>query len=217
MPHFRLNGLNQARVVSGVMMSVANSVELPECSAEVAPEARSDDELMELAAAGQRAAFERLVLRYQRHVRQVCARLCGNAAHGDDLAQDVFASLWQLRQCYEARGRFKSYLFTIAVSRCKNWRRDQRRSWLRAEPPENLTTEPNQFDELALIEHRRRLNECVAKLPPEQCAAIALKFGADLDTEQIAQILVCPEATVRSRVFFGIARLRMLTRKWGQP
>lgn len=197
-------------------MAVANPVELPICSHSGAPEAQSDDELMALAAAGQRAAFEWLVRRHQRCVRNVCARLCGGAAHGDDVAQEVLASLWQLRHSYEARGRFKSYLLTVAVSRCKNWRRDHRHSWLRADVPENLTAEQNQLDELLRAEHRRRLQGCIAKLPAEQCEAIALKFGADLDYAQIAEILVCPEATVRSRVFFGIARLRKLVRKWGQ-
>jgi RNA polymerase sigma-70 factor (ECF subfamily) len=81
---------------------------------------------------------------------------------------------------------------------------------------ETLSEQQDQLDQLTFAEHRRHLNECVAKLPVDQCQAIALRFGADLDYAQIAQITDCPEATIRSRIFLGIARLRKLVRKWGE-
>ena len=109
-------------------MSVVHLDVLPACSPDAAVEALNDDELMGLAAAGRREAFELLVLRHQRSVRNLCSRLCGSSAVGDDLAQDVFVALWQLRHSYEARGRFKSYLYAIAISRGKNLRRDNWRA-----------------------------------------------------------------------------------------
>lgn len=198
-------------------MSVVNSMVLPARSQDAAAEALNDDELMGLVAAGQTQAFEWLVRRHQRSVRNVCSRLCGNAALGDDLAQDVFVSLWQLRRRYEARGRFKSYLYTIAVSRCKNLQRSTRRASVLTQRLEDLTPWQDQSDASRLAQQRQLLNECVAKLPLDQREAIALKFGADLDYAQIAQIVACPAATARSRVFLGIAHLRKLFRKWGQP
>ncbi|HXK18461.1 MAG TPA: sigma factor, partial [Polyangiaceae bacterium] len=56
---------------------------------------RADDELMRLAAAGERPAFESLVRRHQARVRAYCARWCGNGSLGDDLAQECFVELWR--------------------------------------------------------------------------------------------------------------------------
>src|SRR5262245_24053254 len=81
---------------------------------------RSDDERMLLAAGGSQAAYENLVRRHQRQVRAYCARWCGSAATGDDVAQECFVELWQRRRDYEPRGKFKAFLFRVASNRCKN-------------------------------------------------------------------------------------------------
>lgn len=47
-----------------------------------------------------------------------------------------------------------------------------------------------------------------ANLPPQQRAAIVLRFYEDLDYPEIAQVLGVVEATVRSHVHRGLAALR---------
>ena len=53
-------------------------------------QARTDDELMRLAAAGLLEAFSELVRRHERAVRGFCARLLASREQGDDAAQEVF-------------------------------------------------------------------------------------------------------------------------------
>jgi RNA polymerase sigma-70 factor (ECF subfamily) len=57
----------------------------------------------------------------------------------------------------------------------------------------------------------------VAKLPDDQRRAILLRYAAELDYDEIAEIVERPEATVRSRVFLGVARLKKLVGNWGRP
>lgn len=197
-------------------MSVADPVVLCLGKADTTLYESNDDDLMAFAGAGRKEAFEHLVRRHQRAVRNVCARLCGSVCLGDDLAQEVFVAAWQFRQAYEPRGRFQSYLFKIAINRCKNHHRDRSRRPQLTQACEPLAAGHNPFDEVNSAEHRRCLNECLTKLSAEQRQVIALKYGADLDYAQIAQIVKRSEATVRSRAFLGIARLRRLIGKWGQ-
>jgi RNA polymerase sigma-70 factor (ECF subfamily) len=197
------------------MMSAADPVLLCQSQAEPAFSDLDDDALMELARVGNAAAFELLVRRHQRAVRNVCARLCSQADLADDLAQEVFVAAWQSRQQYQARGRLLSYLLTFAVNRSKNAARDRFRRAETSEHEHAPTLAGSPFDALSQAEQRQRLNACIAKLPTQQRQVIALKFGADLGYAQIADIVGCPEATARSRVFLAMTQLRRLIGKWG--
>jgi RNA polymerase sigma-70 factor (ECF subfamily) len=198
------------------MMSVAGPVLQYQATPYTALNQRTDDDLMALARRGAKDAFETLVLRHQRVVRSVCARLCADACLGDDLAQEVFVVAWRRRHNFEPRGRFQSYLLTIAVNRSRNVQRHTRRKPEVNEECNAAACDRSPFDEVDLSERRRRLNQCVARLSADQQQVIALKYGADLDYWQIAEIMQRPEATIRSRAFLGLARLRRMIGKWGQ-
>ncbi|MDB4975618.1 MAG: family polymerase sigma factor [Myxococcaceae bacterium] len=183
---------------------------------EPALEERPDDELMQLAAADVSSAFEALTRRHQAAVRRYCARRCG-VGLGDEVAQDVFLSLWTTRAEYQPRGRFRAYLFTLAERRCHNATRDRKRAAARNElaspPPEPDTA----LDTLLARERQRRLFAMVDALQSEQRRAILLHYAAGLDYEDIAVLTERAPATVRSRVFLGLAQLRKRLTKGGEP
>jgi len=167
-----------------------------------------DDVLMAEAAAGKTEAYATLVRRHQGVIRAYCVRVSGSQSIGDDIAQDVFLTLWQTRAEYESRGRFRSYLFTLARNACKNQIRGRARgAILPGELPEiRVDTDP--LDEMVRTERRRRVHECVARLPWAQRDALLLRFTADLEYSEIARIVGKSEETIRSRVFLGLSRLR---------
>lgn len=174
---------------------------------------RSDDELMQLSAAGARDAFAVLVRRHQARVRAYCARFCGSAALGDDLAQDSFVEVWRKAKSYDARGSFKAYLFHVAANRCKNQRRgDQRlRASAEADAEDRARLEQGPSSDLfALRERYGQLQAGVSKLPELQREAVLLRYSAELDYAEIAELLSVPEPTARSRVFLGLMKLRRL-------
>jgi RNA polymerase sigma-70 factor (ECF subfamily) len=170
--------------------------------------ARSDDELMELAAGGVRDAFGELIGRYQARVRSFCRRW--DPERGDDLAQEVFLQLWAARARYQPRGQFPLYLFTVVRNRCRN----VRRSWFRQPTLEPLAPEvpnPTSSDQLdAVLERERaaRVERQVAQLSPKLREAVLLRFGEEMSYAEIAAVVGAPEATVRSRVFNGLRRLQ---------
>ncbi|HEX9298379.1 MAG TPA: RNA polymerase sigma factor [Polyangiaceae bacterium] len=179
-------------------------------------EERGDDELMLLVASGLRDAFATLVRRHHRHLRAYCARMSGSAALGDDLAQEILLTIWQARGSYEPRGRFRSYLFTIAHRRCFNELRHRAGDDAPTADLPETPVESNQFDELVAGERRRRVHAYMHKLPADQRRALLLRYVAELEYDEIAEIVARSEATVRTRVFLGLARLRKWMTK-GQP
>jgi RNA polymerase sigma-70 factor (ECF subfamily) len=170
---------------------------------------------MQLAAADLDQAYETLVRRYQASVRATCRRSCGSYALGDETAQEIFVQLWRARRAYEPMGRFRPYLFTLVRNRCRTASRGARETV----PFDDLLPSPNTgpVDELLAAQRRRRVAECLTKLPDNQREAIALRFSAELDYAEIARVAGRSEATIRSRVFLGLARLRKLLGKGDEP
>jgi RNA polymerase sigma-70 factor (ECF subfamily) len=174
----------------------------------------SDDELMQLTAAGKATAFACLVRRHQASVRAYCTRVCGPS--GDDVAQEVFVAVHRARESYLPEGRFRSFLFTIASRRCKNALRHVRAR--REDLLEVAREEAGAATSLDVIlkeERQRRLHALVKSLPEAQRTAIQLRFSAGLDYAELGEAVGCPEPTARTRVHLGLAKLRTLLGKRG--
>jgi RNA polymerase sigma-70 factor (ECF subfamily) len=177
-------------------------------------DARSDDELMLAAAPGDRSAYESLVRRHQRSVRAFCARWCGSASAGDDVAQECFVELWQRRASYTSRGRFRAYLLHIAANRCKNYLRARARERLVSDhdATEAVHGGEGRISDSYVAQRGDRLQEALDKLPRLQREAVLLRYGAELSYLEVADALGVVEATARSRVFLGLMKLRRLLR-----
>jgi RNA polymerase sigma-70 factor, ECF subfamily len=178
---------------------------------------RADDELMRLACAGVEAALASLIRRHQAGVRAYCARICGTAL-ADDVAQEAFVALWARRDEYEPRGRFRAYLFRLVENRALNALRSGTRLQRKHEAARaEVVPDPDQLDALLARERQERLDALVGKLPREQRRAIWLRYAGGLEYAEIAEIVARPEATVRTRVFLALKRLRAQQRKRGEP
>lgn len=195
-------------------------------SVKPAEDGRTDDELMALAAAGSRESFALLVRRHWPAVRGLCAKLVGEVAAGEELAQEVWLDVWDARADYREEGRFKGFLITLSRNRCKNWLRARRR-WLHrhllhhpmeaqsssrdlVSAVEAAALTPDAAEVLLREERQRRMLLALGKLKEAQREALVLRFHEDLEYEQIAELLGEPPSTIRSRVFYGIKALRRL-------
>jgi RNA polymerase sigma-70 factor (ECF subfamily) len=73
-----------------------------------------DVRLMLEVKAGNAAAFEDLMVRYQNRLVTVLEHLVGRRGQAEDLAQDVFLRVYRSRKSYEPGAKFSTWLFTIA-------------------------------------------------------------------------------------------------------
>jgi RNA polymerase sigma-70 factor, ECF subfamily len=175
---------------------------------------RTDDELMQLASAGVSDAFSHLVRRHAEQVRSYCTRRCGGAAQGDDVAQEVFVELWRTRARYEPRGKFRSCLFTIVQTRVLNAVRRRPRE---VELAHDIPLPGRELDAVLEAERVRRLHQKLSLLPRQLREAVWLRYAAGLDYGEMAGVLQRSPSTIRSRVFFGLLRLRKLLGKDRDP
>jgi RNA polymerase sigma-70 factor, ECF subfamily len=170
---------------------------------------RTDDELMTLAQAGHKSAFEVLVTRHARHIVNLCSRFVNDAQLGRELAQDTWVMVWQRRASYRAEGGFVAWLVTVARNHCRNQLR--RRKVVAAheqEPREDLRSSAAQLDGLLVDERRRRVRSALAELSVPLREALLLRYGEELPYDQMTAIVGTGESTLRSRVHHGLKILK---------
>ncbi len=170
-------------------------------------------------AQGDEAACAALYHRFSPAVQRLCVGLLGSLADAEEVTQDSFVyALRNLARYDPAKSAFPSWLYTIALSRCRNKRR---RKWLVALPLELLGAEPRAGSERqveAMLERRgvrQQLWAALQTLPAPLREAVALRYVAELRYREIGQALGCNPKTAESRVRLGLAALRRTLRAWG--
>ncbi len=100
-------------------------------------------ELIEAAAGGDMAAFERLYRRYSPRIYGLCLRLTGQREAAEDCTQETFVDAWRALLKFEGRSSFGTWLYSIAVRTVLSRRRGLRVKFEVAEPATGM---PEQCD-----------------------------------------------------------------------
>jgi RNA polymerase sigma-70 factor, ECF subfamily len=165
----------------------------------------NDLALVERCLAGETAAFEALVKRYQRVLFTVAQRMLGDYDAASDAAQNAFVKAYQKLETFDPTGRFFSWIYRILVNECLNARRDRRVH----EPltPGLATGGGSPADVLETAERRRSVQAAILALPIEYRTVIVLRHFAELSYEEIGDALTLPTRTVKSRLHTARQRL----------
>jgi RNA polymerase sigma factor (sigma-70 family) len=161
--------------------------------------------------------FAELMREYQQVVYTIVLRVCERQADADDLAAEVFLRAYRALLRYSPARidelRPRSWLLTIALNTGRNSARDRGRR------PRQVTLEKmgerapqgDAFDDVvARLDHRAALADLTACLPEKQREAVLLRHFWQLSSADVAEVLGCPEGTVRSHVSRGLGTLRRL-------
>jgi RNA polymerase sigma-70 factor (ECF subfamily) len=179
--------------------------------------AAPDDRLVLALESRDQKALETLYDRYGDYVYSVCLRMVGDVQLAEDLTQEVFLRLWRRPDLYDTeRGRFVTWLLSVARNRGIDERRSRGRRFKHESPPslaaeESLATASVEGDDTAVLsEERVVVQRALAKLPPEQQLAIRLAYFGGYTQQEIALGLNQPLGTVKTRIRLGMQKLRLL-------
>lgn len=157
------------------------------------PEDHDDSQLLARIAAGEQLALRRLMDRHSRGIRLFSTRYLGNVADAEDVAQEVFVSVWKHARRYDpAAGRPSTWLYRIAANRCIDllrWRR--LRSFVGLEQVEEtlFADEPEAGRIIGARQELATVRAGLARLPDRQRMALLLRAVADMDVPAIAEVM----------------------------
>jgi RNA polymerase sigma-70 factor, ECF subfamily len=189
---------------------------LPASAAGASPEADArqaarlaERETVAACQSGDRAAFDRLVERYQRDVYRLCYRYVGHHEDANDLAQEAFLRAWRSIGRFRGDSAFSTWLYRIAVNACLNHRALKRVPTL--DLPETLPDPSRGAQSRAEAEDEaRRVRGAIARLPEKQRATLILKIYHDLSHEEVASVLGSSVGTVKSNLFHALGNVKRL-------
>lgn len=211
----------------GTMADFAPMV-MTKASAPNLESSHGDDELMQAYANGDAAAFDRLYERHRAALYRFVRRLVGTTHQGliDEVYQDTWLRVVQSRDRWAPQGAsFKTWLFTLAHHRAIDvLRRSGRELSMDAsdegptfEPdglpwqrwPEPSSHAPTAEDQLFWRRAGERMLDCLAQLPVGQRAAFLMHHEDGTALDAIAAALGEGFETIKSRLRYARAKLRL--------
>lgn len=175
----------------------------------------ADRLLIERTVAGDQKAFELLVLKYQRRIERLIARMVRDVDLVEDIAQETFIRAYRALPNFRGEAQFYTWLYRIAVNTAKKALLDMKRdplvyeshlagsddddetSWQKHEQTTSETPEMV----LAAKEIADTVNAAMLALPEELRQALTLREIEGWSYDEIAATMNCPIGTVRSRIF----------------
>jgi len=172
-----------------------------------------EDELLMLSyQRGDSSAFDSL---YHRHkdslMRYLVMRTEGKSV-AEELFQEIWLSLINSRERYEAKAKFASYLFSIAHNKLVDYYRHKEKHTNTFQPVENDDdfTDSSMASHESLHQERQitLLKRSIAELPDDQRDTFLLKVEAGLSVQEIADITGSSFESTKSRLRYSFSKLK---------
>ncbi len=179
--------------------------------------------LVERAAAGDKAAFEQIMIHSQQRVMAMSWRILGNEADARDASQEVFLRVYKYLGRFKQDQDFFAWVYRITVNVCrdmlkKRQHESDRFRALDADPSEEILEIPfvHEDAEQALIQAQRRelISRAIATLPFKERASIVLRDVEGLSTDEVARVLKSSSTTVRSQISSARRKIRDYCRRY---
>lgn len=174
---------------------------------------RSDVELVELVACGDRRAFGVLYDRHFRNIYWLVLRVLRAPAHAEEVTQEVFVQAWRIATRYDpARGAPGTWLRTIAhrraVDRVRTEQSARDRDRRVAAATGTVGAVDPVGDHVELAAEHVAVGVALAGLTDLQREAVTLAYFGGYTYRRVAELLGIPTPTAKSRIRDGLVRLR---------
>ena len=177
--------------------------------------AEKDQDLIDRIRGGDYAAFEELVGRYERKVYALALKLTGNQADAEEIAQEVFLTIFQKLDSFRGESQLSSWIYRVTANAAFMKLRDRRKrakvdfdeKLAGGEELPHVTTTFPQSDWSGTADNLMergelgdRLSDAIAALPDKFKLIFLLKDVQGLSNEEIGDIVNMSVPAVKSRL-----------------
>ena len=156
---------------------------------------------------GDQLAFQVLVKRHKEKVRNIIYITMNNSALVDDIAQEVFITVYRNLKHFRFESQFTTWLYRVTVNRCKDYLRriNVRKIFSPIEDGYDVSeySTPVESNDISKI-----VMDAISKLPVKLRMPLILKDIEGFSYQEISETLKCEMGTVKSRIFRGREKLK---------
>lgn len=164
----------------------------------------TEEQLIANLRKGRSAALSEIYDLYAQELLVFCYSYTKSKQDAEEVVQDAFLRLWEMRSLIRSDHSLKSLLFRIAKNRVIDLFRSNLKSKIFAD---YLVFQQSGFDresgDMDYDAYRALVDKVLNKLPPSQREIVRLSDFEGLDNEQIAERLHLAEKTVRNQLSSG--------------
>jgi len=171
-----------------------------------------EERLIERLRQRDEAAFNQLVRLHQAAVFRQLVRVIGDPAEAEDLAQEVFVTVFKAIDTFRGDSRLATWIHRIAQNHARNRLKFHGRHKRRGDAPLEETTEesmavpetgsrlPRPDHEVEAHQAEAHIQLAITQLDPEQRTLIVLRDLENMTYEEIQEQTGLPSGTVKSRL-----------------
>lgn len=185
----------------------------------------TDEELVAALQAGDMQSLGQLVVRWEQPLYRFVSRMVHRPEDARDVCQETFLRVLDRSDKFRSGSRFSTWMYQIALNLCRDRARRKKRWGRILDDKKEAPTETtpirgeqlgvNPETDTARSELAQAVQGGLMQLPPEQREVLILKEYQGLKFKEIAEILSCPESTVKSRMYYGLNSLRQTLSRQG--
>ncbi len=149
---------------------------------------------------GDETTFRLLVQRHKDKVRNLTYLTLGSTDAVDDIAQDVFLTVYKNMNKFRFESQFSTWLYRITVNKCKDHLRKKRIRNIFISIKEN-EQEPMYHSSHETKDTAEIVRKAIQELPDKLRVPLMLKDLEGLSYQEIAETVNCEIGTVKSRIF----------------
>ncbi len=186
----------------------------------------TDEELLLAVRSGDNESFGTLVARWERPLFHFVYRMISRPEDARDICQETFLRVLNKADRFKPGAKFSTWMYQIALNLCRDQLRKKRR-WSAVVVERNSDFEPepaqsavhqiddNPAEAAERTERRQLITQALGEIPAEQREVLVMKEFEGMKFREIAEILGCPESTVKSRMYYGLNGLKAALAKQG--
>lgn len=173
--------------------------------------------LVERARAGDRDAFEKIIVLYQNEIFRLAFFRTRSRMDAEDLTQDIFLAAFKYLPQLKDSDRFRPWLYRIAINRVRDFHRKKKfltffgvtEDREEADPADvEPHNRPGALDKVIRDEfwsHVRQLSKRFSRMEKE---VFSLRFVDDMSLKEIAQTLNKSESAVKTHLYRAISKFK---------
>jgi RNA polymerase sigma-70 factor (ECF subfamily) len=176
-------------------------------------EQQEDGDLVARFRAGDRGAFDELVLAHQDRVVRLVYRLLDRRDEVDDVVQEVFLSVLENLKRFRGDCRFSTWLTRIAINKCRShrrWRLSRLRLLLWGTRNKALPAARMEHDGDKSAESSKAVCRAVDRLPAKYREPVVLRYFEDLSIPEIGEALGISANAVEVRLTRARQKLKRM-------
>ncbi len=177
---------------------------------------RDETELVDALKRGEPKAFEQLIKSHQDRVYGLCLRMLSSSTEAEDLAQDVFITVFKSIGNFRAESRLSTWIYRITRNHCLNRIKFLKRraagkkipldaarnlNWSDQQTNDPVVSRVYRPDRLAEgMQMEEIIQEQIACLGEDHRELVILRDLEHLSYEEIQEITGLPKGTIKSRL-----------------